>query len=92
MTNQIKFNPTRDWVVVPFQDKNKTDSGILLAGGAENSLRKNVVKIVAAGPDCKEVKVGDTVMIHPESHGLIIDLEEGKFVMVNEFSICGVLQ
>lgn len=90
MTNQIKFNPTRDWVVVPFQDQNKTDSGIILAGGAENSLRRNVLKVVAAGPDCKEVKVGDTVMVHPNSQGLVIDLDEGKYVMVNEFTICGI--
>ena len=90
MTNQIKFNPTRDWVVVPFQDQSKTESGIILAGGAENSLRRNVVKVVAAGPDCKEVKVGNTVMIHPNSQGLVIDLDEGKYVMVNEFTICGI--
>lgn len=91
MTNQIKFNPTRDWVVVPFQDTSKTESGIILAGGAQKSLRKNILKVVAAGPKCEQIKVGDTVMVHPTAEGLIIDLDEGKFVMVNEFMVCGIL-
>lgn len=86
----IKFNPTRDWIVLPAQRKDKTDSGIELVGGAENSLRTNVLEVVAAGPKCEMVKKGDTVMVHPNSEGLIIQLDEGEFVMVNEFQICGV--
>ena len=30
-------------------------------------------------------------MIHPNSEGLVINLDEGEFVMVNEFTICGVI-
>ena len=87
----INFKPTRDWVVLPMQRKDKTDSGIELVGGAENSLRTNILKVVAAGPQCQMVKEGDTVMVHPTSEGLVINLDEGEFVMVNEFMICGVL-
>ena len=61
----INFKPTRDWVVLPMQRKDKTDSGIELVGGAENSLRTNILKVVAAGPQCQMVKEGDTVMVHP---------------------------
>jgi len=87
---KIKFNPTRDWVVLPVQRKDKTASGIELVGGAENSLRSNILEVVAAGPKCEMVKEGDTVMVHPHSEGLIINLDEGEFVMVNEFQVCGV--
>lgn len=87
----INFKPTRDWVVLPMQRKDKTDSGIELVGGAENSLRTNILKVVAAGPQCQMVKEGDTVMVHPTSEGLVINLEEGEFVMVNEFTICGII-
>ena len=87
----INFKPTRDWVVLPMQRKDKTDSGIELVGGAENSLRANILKVVAAGPQCQMVKEGDTVMVHPTSEGLVINLEEGEFVMVNEFTICGII-
>ena len=89
--SSINFQPTRDWVVLPLQRKDKTDSGIELVGGAENSLRTNILKVMAAGPRCETVKQGDTVMVHPNSEGLVINLDEGEFVMVNEFSICGVI-
>jgi co-chaperonin GroES (HSP10) len=89
--SKLNFNPTRDWIVLPFQQLEKTDSGIMLAGGAEKSMKSNILEVVAVGPDCKTIKEGDTVMVHPTSEGLIIDLDEGKFVMVNEFMICGVI-
>lgn len=91
MTQQIKFQPTRDWVVLPMQKRDQTDSGILLAGGAENSMKSNILKVIAAGPECKHVKQGDTVMVHPTSEGLIINLDEGEFVMVNEFTLVGII-
>jgi co-chaperonin GroES (HSP10) len=88
---KLNFNPTRDWIVLPHPDITKTESGIILAGGAERSLRKNILKVVKTGPDCQVVKKGDMVMVHPQSDGLVIDLPEGKFVMVNEFMICGII-
>ena len=88
---KIKFQPTRDWVVLPLQRKDKTESGIQLVGGAENSLRTNILKVAAAGPNFEMIKEGMTVMVHPNTEGLVINLDEGEFVMVNEFMICGVL-
>jgi co-chaperonin GroES (HSP10) len=90
MTNQIEFTPTRDWVVVEMQDTSKTESGIILAGGAEKSMRKNIVKVVATGPKCETVKPGDKVMVHPTSEGIVLNLDSGKFILINEFTICGV--
>ena len=90
--SKIKFQPTRDWVVLPLQRKDRTDAGIVLTGGAENSLRSNILKVIAAGPECKGVKEGDTVMVHPTSEGLIISLDEGEFVMVNEFMLLGIIK
>jgi co-chaperonin GroES (HSP10) len=85
----FNFHPTRDWVVLPLQKENKTESGILLTGGAEHTLRKNVMKVIAAGPSCEQIKAGDTVMVHPTTEGLVIDVNGEDYVMVNEFSICG---
>ena len=89
--SSIKFQPTRDWVVLPMSRKDKTDAGIELLDGAANALRTNILEVMAAGPRCETVKEGDTVMVHPNSEGLVINLDEGEFVMVNEFSICGVI-
>jgi co-chaperonin GroES (HSP10) len=85
---KFNFHPTRDWVVLPIQEQ-KQKSGILLAGGAERSLRSNILEVVAAGPDCENVKKGDTVMVHPTTEGLVIEVEGENYVMVNEFQICG---
>ena len=84
----FNFHPTRDWVVLPIQEQ-KEKSGILLAGGAERSLRSNILEVVAAGPKCESIKKGDTVMIHPTTEGLIIEVDGENYVMVNEFQICG---
>lgn len=89
---KINFRPTRDWIVLPLQKKDTTDTGILLTGGAEKNLKSNILKVVAAGPTCETVKEGDTVMVHPQSEGLVIHLDEGQFVMVNEFMICGIIE
>jgi co-chaperonin GroES (HSP10) len=88
---KLNFQPTRDWVVLPLQRKDQTDAGILLTGGAENSLRTNILKVLAAGPKCEVVKEGDTVMVHPSTEGLIVEIDNTPCVMVNEFSICGIL-
>lgn len=89
--SKINFKPTRDWVVLPLQKKNETDAGILLTGGAENSLRTNILKVLACGPTCVMVKEGDTVMVHPSSEGLVIELGRKQYVMVSEFQICGII-
>jgi co-chaperonin GroES (HSP10) len=84
----FNFHPTRDWVVLPIQEQ-KEKSGILLAGGAERSLRSNILEVVAAGPACENIKKGDTVMVHPTTEGLVIEVDGESYVMVNEFQICG---
>lgn len=84
----FNFHPTRDWVVLPIQEQ-KEKSGILLAGGAERSLRSNILEVVAAGPACENIKKGDTVMVHPTTEGLVIEVDGENYVMVNEFQICG---
>mgnify|MGYP002621821125 FL=1 len=85
----FNFHPTRDWVVLPFKKQNETEAGILLSDEAAKSLRTNVLQVVAAGPNCESIKKGDTVMVHPTTEGLVIEVDGEKYVMVNEFSICG---
>ena len=88
---KLNFLPTRDWVVLPLQRKDKTDAGIELLEGAANSLRTNILEVLAAGPKCELVKTGDTVMVHPSTEGLLVEIDGKECVMVNEFSICGIL-
>lgn len=87
----MNFNPTRDWVVLPIPHKKVTDSGILLSDAAADSLKSNILQVLKAGPECKQVKEGDTVYVHPHTEGVIIDIEETQYVMVNEFMLLGVI-
>lgn len=87
----MNFNPTRDWVVLPIPHKKVTDSGILLSDEAANSMKSNILEVLKAGPECKQVKQGDTVYVHPETTGVIIDVDGIQYVMVNEFMLLGVI-
>ena len=89
--SKINFIPARDWVVLPLHRENETEAGILLSDAAANALRTNMLEVLAAGPNCEMVKVGDTVMVHPSSEGLVVEIEKKQYVMVNEFQICGVI-
>jgi len=88
--SKINFNPARDWVVLPLQKENETEAGILLSDATANALRTNILEVLACGPNCEMVKVGDTVMVHPSSEGLVVEIDKKQYVMVSEFQICGV--
>ena len=88
---KLNFQPTRDWIVLPLSRKDKTDSGIELLDQAANSLRTNILEVMACGPSCEMVKEGDTVMVHPSSEGLVVSIDGKECVMVNEFQICGII-
>ena len=89
--SKINFNPARDWVVLPLHKANETESGILLSDSAAKALRTNILEVLAAGPNCEMVKVGDTVMVHPSSEGLVVEIEKKQYIMVSEFEIWGVV-
>tara|TARA_R110002096_G_scaffold269996_2_gene463887 strand:+ start:4705 stop:4992 length:288 start_codon:yes stop_codon:yes gene_type:complete len=91
MATTINFDPTRDWVVLPVIDSEKTESGIILPESVQKTIKTNILPVVAAGPACEHIKVGQTVMVHPTTEGLVIEIDEVKYVMVNEFMICGII-
>jgi co-chaperonin GroES (HSP10) len=86
----MKFIPTHNFVVLPHVSHQKTESGIILT--EQESIQPSyVLEILAAGPECRSVKVGDTIMVHPEAKGLIIPIEGKQYVLVTEHMICGVI-
>ena len=88
---KITFKPTRDWILVPDPRKEETDSGIILTGETKNSLKTNILEVLATGPECKWVKVGDTVMVDPSGKGHIIDLDGTTYVVIAEFMVLGIM-
>ena len=37
------------------------------------------------------VKEGMTVMVHPATEGLVVTIDGKECIMINEFSICGIV-
>jgi co-chaperonin GroES (HSP10) len=91
MANMINFNPTRDWVVVPDPSVKETDGGILLSEGAAMAAKKPTSTIVACGPQCTQVKVGDEILVHPTAEGFFFEVDGKKYAAINEFMVLGVI-
>lgn len=89
--NAINFNPTRDWVVVPDPSVKETESGIVLTGSAAMAAKKPTSTVVACGPTCVQIKVGDEVLVHPTAEGFFFEVDGKKYAAVNEFMILGVV-
>ena len=81
--DKLNFEPTRDWLVLPVPDKKVTDAGIILDEKTANSLRTNILEVLAAGPDCKS-SVGDIIYVHPAAEGLLLDIDGTNYILVNE--------
>ena len=87
----INFEPLRDLVVFKPHLVDQTDSGIFIPDQAKKNMSSNIVKVLAAGPKCEKVKVGDTVLVHPESGALVITLGGQDYACINEFQVVGVI-
>ena len=88
---KINFKPLRDWILLPDPRKKKTDSGIILSEEAYNKLVTNVLEVLDVGPETKNVKTGDTVMIDPAVAGMIIEVDEVSYVLVSEYHCLGIM-
>ena len=85
------FTPTRDWLLLP--DPRITEkSGIILDEKTARSLQTNIVEVLATGPDCKQTKKGDTVMINPTTTGNIVEIEKKEYIMVPEHFCMGIFK
>jgi co-chaperonin GroES (HSP10) len=91
MANSINFNPTRDWVVVPDPSVRENESGIMLSEGAAMAAKKPTSTIVACGPQCTQVKVGDEILVHPTAEGFFFEVDKKKYAAINEFMVLGVI-
>ena len=85
----MKFKPNGSWVVLPDPSKTKTDSGIILDDKTAKSLNTNILKVLATGPQCGFVKVGDTTMVDPRSEAMIVELDEQSCIMISEHQLLG---
>ena len=86
------FTPTRDWVLVADPRKTETDTGIILPEGVSTKYQSNISKVLAVGPETKQAKQGDLVMINPTTTGNIIEIEEESYIMIPEHFCMGIFK
>ena len=57
-----KIQPLYDNILVSYMETEMTEGGIYVPTSSQHNENRTCGKVIAAGPDCKKVKVGDTVM------------------------------
>jgi chaperonin GroES len=81
------IKPLGPRVVLEKNEDTKKAGSIILAPGAEAKL---FYKILATGPGCKNVKIGDVVVINREA-ATDIKVEDREITIVKEDEILGVM-
>jgi|TARA_R110000787_G_scaffold112958_1_gene221870 co-chaperonin GroES (HSP10) len=87
--DKFDFTPFGGWVILPNPSKRKTDAGIILDDATAKQLQTNILEVLAVGPDCRQTKIGDTVMVDPNSEAMLIHINDVQYLFVNEFQILG---
>tara|TARA_B100000768_G_scaffold180389_1_gene200203 strand:+ start:1174 stop:1440 length:267 start_codon:yes stop_codon:yes gene_type:complete len=86
----MKFTPNSNWVVLPDPTSTETESGIILDKTTIRSRAKsNVLKVLAVGPQCFFVKVGDTAVIDPRSEAIQMPIDGQDCLLISEHQIVG---
>ena len=90
-SKKLKFKPAGSWVVVKDPTTKTTESGIILdeTTAAANAKRSNILEILAAGPMCTFVKVGDTVMVDPRTEAIQTRIEDLDMLLIGEHQLLG---
>ena len=88
----MKFKPNGSWVVLPEPTITETESGIILdeATSIQNAKRKNILEVLAVGPQCTFAKIGDTVMIDPRTEAVKCRLDSKDMLLVGEHQLLGI--
>ena len=87
----MNITPNGSWVVLPDPTITETESGIILdeATSIQNAKRKNILEVLAVGPQCTFAKIGDTVMIDPRTEAVKCRLESKDMLLVGEHQLLG---
>jgi hypothetical protein len=86
------FQPLFSWLVLDPEVKDVSEGGIVMPDGVAPPDRGLVAKVLAAGPECKWVREGDTVITGGKTMGVAIAYGGSAQVLcVQEELIVGVV-
>lgn len=84
------FTPFGDQVAVHVLYKGETEVGLLLPEGVEDPDNTPMCKVIACGPDCKQIKEGDMLVIPNAQQGITITHGgSGRVVVFREEMLFG---
>lgn len=83
------YTPLKEDVVIEFKKVDKTEKGVYIPEQSQKEDKFN--KVVAIGPECKRVKVGDIVFVSPTARPKIIELLQDNHVQIWESDILGIV-
>ena len=87
----MKFKPSGAWVVLPDPTSETTDSGIILDKTTRKSRSTNILEVLAIGPHCTFLEVGDTAMIDPRTEAIQVDIDDKACLLIGEHQVIGKL-
>lgn len=86
----LNIKPMADRIVAePVAAEAKTASGLYLPGGAQE--KPKVAKVLAVGPQVKEVKVGDSIL-YEEYSQTEVKLDGKSYVIVKEEKVLATVK
>jgi chaperonin GroES len=84
----INYTPIAGGVVVEHILADRTEAGVILPDSQRK--RNNIVRVLAIGPDVKQIKVDDLVYLSARALP-IIELPLGEYLQTSEYDILGVV-
>lgn len=89
MAKKLTFKPFGAWIIVPKPDAKTRESGIILDDETAKQFQTNIVEVLAVGSQVTQCKVGDTIMVDPNTEAMLIHIDEVPYLFVNEFQVLG---
>lgn len=84
------FTPLTNWIAVQPIKADTTEGGLSLLGSAKEAYRTPTAWVIAVGPDCKVVKVGDKVLASSETGAMKVKHKDQEVLMIREDQLLGI--
>jgi co-chaperonin GroES (HSP10) len=86
------FRPIASKVAIRVKKVTQTSGGVMLPeGSAQERWESCEATVVAVGPECKQVKVGDRILTNPSTVGDKVRFMRDELLLVDEVWIAGIL-
>jgi co-chaperonin GroES (HSP10) len=86
------FKPIASKVAIRVKKVTQTSGGVMLPeGSAQERWESCEATVVAVGPECKQVKVGDRILTNPSTVGDKVRFMRDELLLVDEVWIAGIL-